>query len=135
MILGVGNDIVDIRRIEKLYLNYGVRLSRLIFTKNEWDEAILKAKPSSFLAKRFAVKEAFVKAAGTGFGQEGNMFWRDIEVKNNPLGQPFLNIMGNALMYLNKTAKSRGAATYSTHISLSDEYPYAMASVIISLEK
>ncbi|MDR1475432.1 MAG: holo-ACP synthase [Holosporales bacterium] len=133
MIFGLGNDIVDIRRMEQLYLRYGERLRRLIFTDNEW--AISKSKKDKvcFFAKRFAAKEALVKALGTGFGQTEGIVWRDIDVSNNESGKPGVLLRGKAFKYMGRILTEYGGCEHFIHLSLSDEFPYAIASVIIEL--
>ncbi|MDR1031818.1 MAG: holo-ACP synthase [Holosporales bacterium] len=133
MILGLGSDIVDVRRIERLYLQYGKRLGRLLFTDSEWTASQLGSDRVAFLAKRFAAKEAFVKALGTGFGQRGNIVWRDIEVINDHLGKPSIFLRDHALAYMKEIAKQHGVNEYRFHLSLSDEFPYAIANVLIEI--
>ncbi|MDR1365997.1 MAG: holo-ACP synthase [Holosporales bacterium] len=133
MILGLGSDIVDIRRIERLYSQYGKRLGRLLFTDSEWIASQSASDCVAFLAKRFAAKEAFVKALGTGFGQHGNIVWRDIEVINDRFGKPSVSLCNNALVYMKEITRQHSANEYYSHLSLSDEFPYAIASVLIEM--
>ncbi len=129
MIIGIGTDIVDIRRIEKALNKYSKRFEDKCFTINEQKKANDKPsdKKAAFYAKRFAAKEACVKALGTGFIE--NIFLKDIEITKNDFGQPYLNLTGGALEALNKVIPDN--MKYSAHLSLTDDYPYANAFVII----
>jgi holo-[acyl-carrier protein] synthase len=133
MILGLGSDIVDIRRIERLHLQYGERLGRLLFTNNEWTASQSTSNCAAFLAKRFAAKEACVKALGIGFGQLGNIVWRDIEIINDRLGKPSVSLRNNALVYIKEIIKQYKANECRFYLSLSDEFPYAIANVLIEI--
>ena len=125
MIIGIGNDLIDIRRVEKLLTRFGDKFSRKIFTPHEISKANGNA---ASLAKRFAAKEAVAKALATGIGK--NAAWQEIEVKNLPSGQPIIFLHGNAKQTLqNLTPKNHDT---KIHLSLSDEYPYAQAFVVIS---
>ena len=127
MIIGIGNDLIDIRRVEKLLVRFGDKFSQKVFTEHEINKA--KGEASS-LAKRFAAKEAVAKALATGIGK--NAAWQEIEVKNLPSGQPIIFLHGNAKQTLqNLIPKDYNA---KIHLSLSDEYPYAQAFVVISAE-
>ncbi len=128
MILGLGCDIVNIKRIEKSadFLEHfkrkilGVEELQELSSRNITENKSL----ACLLAKYYAGKEAFVKALGTGFID--GIFLKDIQIKHNPLGKPYFQISGSALKYLEKlTAKP------TLHLSLSDDYPYAQAVVII----
>ncbi len=129
MILGIGTDLVDIRRIEKVLLRYEMRFENRCFSANEQEQAnnISNSKKSAFYAKRFAAKEACVKALGTGFIND--IFLKDIEVIKNNLGRPSLKLNNGALEILNKLTPENMIA--STHLSLTDDYPYAGAFIII----
>jgi holo-[acyl-carrier protein] synthase len=128
MILGLGSDLVDIRRIEKVLERHGDRFIARIFTPIERAKAEMRAARIDTYAKRFAAKEACAKALGTGFRQ--GVFFRDMGVVNLPSGRPTMELTGGALERLN-------AITPQGHkpridLSLTDEYPLAQAIVIIS---
>ena len=124
MIVGIGTDIVDIRRIQKLLDRHQGHFVDKIFTNEEKMKANARKNPSSAYAKMFAAKEAFIKAHGGSY----NMQWHDMEVSNNSLGKPVLNISGNGLQALEKQCDSK---QHRIHLSLSDDAPYAIAYVII----
>ncbi len=127
MIIGLGNDIVDIRRIEKTLENYGERFINRIFTETEKRKAEKRAERAATYAKRFAAKEACSKALGTGFNQ--GVFWKDLGVVNEPSGRPTLVLTGGAAARL---AKITPAGTQArVHLTMTDDYPYAQAIVII----
>ena len=134
MILGIGSDMCDIRRIEKTLERHGKRFEARVFTKGEQDKAHsrkggVRNSTASTYAKRFAAKEACGKALGTGVGSGGGIFWKDIEVINLASGKPTLKLTGNAkkaLDYL--TPKGMKADIL---VSLADEYPMAQAFVVI----
>ncbi len=128
MILGLGSDLVDIRRIEKVLERHGDRFIQRIFTPVEVAKAERRATRIDTYAKRFAAKEACSKALGTGFRQ--GVFFRDMGVVNLPSGRPTMALTGGALKRLNEiTPKGYDARI---DISLTDEYPLAQAIVIIS---
>ena len=127
MILGIGTDICDIRRIEKTLTRFGNRFINRIFTNIEQSKANQRKKPAYSYAQSFAAKEAFSKALGTGFRQ--GVFWRDIAVHNHASGQPYLKITGGAMTKLEELIP--GGMQSSIHISQTDEYPIANAVVII----
>ena len=127
MILGIGTDLCDIRRIEKSLERFGDRFLSRLFSESERLKALQRQNPATSLAQSFAAKEACAKALGTGF-REG-VFWRDIVVKNLETGQPVIKITGGALVRMQKlTPRGMVAASY---LSQSDEYPMAHAIVII----
>ena len=127
MILGIGTDLCDIRRIEKSLERFGDRFLCRLFSESERLKALQRQNPATSLAQSFAAKEACAKALGTGF-REG-VFWRDIVVKNLETGQPVMKITGGALVRMQKlTPRGMVAASY---LSQSDEYPMAHAIVII----
>ncbi|WP_372624712.1 holo-ACP synthase [Falsiroseomonas sp.] len=130
MIIGLGSDILDIRRIERVIEKHGERFLDRVFTPIERAKAERRTEKirAATYAKRFAAKEAASKALGTGF-REG-VFWRDLGVVNLSSGQPTLRMTGGAAVRLN-------AITPPGHLShvaltMTDEYPYAKAVVIIS---
>ncbi len=128
MIIGLGTDIVEISRIQKLYEKFGERFLNRLFTENEQAYCAQKS-PALFAryAKRFAAKEACLKALGTGRSQ--SIKWRDIDVTRTKLGQPTLILSGKAL----EIAQSRLAPqqTLRAHLSLSDTKDLAQATVIL----
>ena len=132
MILGLGIDMVDIRRIEYSLMRYGERFEKRVFTEGEQARAQKYRHDihaiASFYAKRFAAKEACAKALGTGINH--GVYLRDIEVVSNAAGAPGLRIKGGAYTQL----ESLMPAGMKPHvlIALTDEYPYAQAQVIIS---
>ena len=127
MILGIGTDLCDIRRIEKSLERFGDRFLCRLFSESERLKALQRQNPATSLAQSFAAKEACAKALGTGFRQ--GVFWRDMTVKNLETGQPFMRITGGALVRMRKlTPRGMVAASY---LSQSDEYPMAHAIVII----
>ncbi len=131
MIRGIGTDIVDIRRIEKALQRFGARFEIRIFTASEREEARTikhRQKRLAYYAKRFAAKEACAKALGTGIGKR--LRFTDMEVTKGPAGTPLLTVKGKEGAILKKRAK-QGLHT-SILLSLSDEYPYALAFVMVA---
>ena len=129
MILGLGNDIVDIRRIERTLERYGERFLDRIFTPAE--RARAGRRPllaAASYAKRFAAKEACSKALGTGLRQ--GVFWRDMGVVNLPSGRPTLKLTGGAAARL--AALTPAGHEARIDLTLTDDHPYAQAIVIIS---
>ena len=129
--IGIGSDLLDIRRIEKTISRFGDRFKNKIFTKNEINKCEKRLNKFECYAKRFAAKEAASKALGTGFRK--GVFWRDLEVVNLPSGKPTIKFHGNSLIYLNSLLPSE--SNLSIDLTITDEYPYAQALVIISSEK
>lgn len=129
MILGTGNDITDIRRIEKSLKRFNERFELRFFTEAERQKARSRANTAATYAKRFAAKEACAKALGTGVR---GLSWQDMEVVNTPEGAPSLRLYGNAEKRL--LALTPFGMRASVHLALTDEYPYAMAHVIISAD-
>ena len=128
MILGIGSDLVDIRRIEKVLARHGDRFIQRIFTPIEVAKAERRAARIDTYAKRFAAKEACSKALGTGFRK--GVFFRDLGVVNLPSGRPTMALTGGALARLKEITPAGHEARID--ISLTDEYPLAQAIVIIS---
>ena len=133
MILGIGNDLVDIRRIEKSLQRFGRKFEERIFTDAEIAKADSRAGAgdkvrAAVLAKRFAAKEAFVKALGTGIGEM--VGWRDVEIANGTNGAAYFVLHGRTLEGFNAMAPL-GMKTQA-HLSMTDEYPFAQAFVVIS---
>ena len=130
MIIGIGNDITDIRRIEKVIERHGERFLSRIFTDVERARAERRAKSLETYAKRFAAKEACSKALGTGM--RGGVWWRDMGVVNLPSGRPTMRLTGGAAARLARLVPPGYEA--DIHVSITDEYPLAQAFVIISAE-
>ncbi len=131
MIIGLGSDICDIRRIEQTLARHGERFTHRVFSETERARAEKRAgQAASSYAKRFAAKEACAKALGTGF--RDGVFLSDLRVMNLPSGQPALSLHGAALARLKAITPAGHEARVL--LSLTDEYPYAYAQVIISAE-
>jgi holo-[acyl-carrier protein] synthase len=131
MILGIGNDIIDIRRIENTLARFGDRFTLRIYTELERRRAERRpAQRAATYAKRFAAKEACAKALGTGLKR--GVFWRDMGVANPPSGQPTMALTGGAARRLAELTPAGYAA--HIHVSLTDDYPLAVGFVIISAE-
>ena len=130
MIIGLGSDLVDIRRIQGTLDRYGHRFVDRVFTKVEQRKSERRAQRAATYAKRFAAKEACAKALGTGFRR--GVFWRDIGVVNLPSGQPSINLTGGAAERLHEITPA-GMKAHIT-VTLSDDFPLAQAIVIISAE-
>lgn len=128
MILGIGNDVIDIRRIEKAIERYGDRFLDRIFTPTERARSDGKAGRAASYAKRFAAKEACAKALGTGFRQ--GVFWRDMGVVNLPSGRPTLELTGGALQALAELTPEGHEVRID--LTITDDFPMAQAIVIIS---
>jgi holo-[acyl-carrier protein] synthase len=131
MILGIGSDLVDIRRIEKVIARHGERFLGRIFTDVERAKAERRATRIDTYAKRFAAKEACAKALGTGFRK--GVFFRDMGVVNLPSGRPTMQLTGGALAQLRRITPEGYEARID--VSLTDEYPIAQAFVVISAER
>ena len=129
-IFGIGTDIVNINRIDHSLKKYGFSFKNKIFSKKEISYCEKKKDPSAFYAKRFAAKEAFSKALGTGIRKGVNL--KNIEITNNVHGKPSIYLKGNLANYLKKKIKCK---KYDIHLSLSDDKPWAQATVIISYNK
>ena len=127
MIIGIGSDIIDIRRIEQTIARYGARFITRLFTASEQAKASKRANPIPTYAKRFAAKEACAKALGTGIRR--GVFFRDMGVVNLPSGQPTLQLTGGALKRLEALTPPGMAA--HIHLTITDEAPWAEAMVII----
>src|ERR1700745_86079 len=131
MIIGLGNDIVDIRRVERTIERYGDRFLSRIFTENERLKSEPRARRAASYAKRFAAKEACAKALGTGFRQ--GVFWRDMGVVNLPSGRPTLQLTGGAARALEQLTPEGHEVRID--LSITDDFPTAQAIVIISAVK
>ena len=128
MILGVGSDLVDVRRIERVIERHGDRFLLRIFTDIERAKADRRATRTETYAKRFAAKEACAKALGTGF--RAGVFWRDLGVVNLPSGRPTMKLTGGALERLRAITPPGHDARID--LTITDEGPMAHAMVIIS---
>lgn len=128
MILGIGSDLCDIRRIEKVIARHGDRFITRVFTETERRKAERRATRIETYAKRFAAKEACSKALGTGFRR--GVFFRDLGVVNLPSGRPTMALTGGALQRLREITPQGFEAQID--LSLTDEYPLAQAFVVIS---
>lgn len=123
MIYGIGTDVVEVKRIEKLFKRFGERFSRRILTGNEWSDFVKGANPARFLAKRFAAKEALSKALGTGLRHP--VGFSAISVVKDELGKPGFLFHGELEAYL----AERGISNH--HLSISDEESIACAFVVL----
>lgn len=128
MILGIGNDIIDIRRIEKTLDRFGDRFVQRLFTETEQKRSERRKLRAASYAKRFAAKEACSKALGTGFRQ--GVFWRDMGVTNLPSGKPTMTLTNGALARLKKMLPDGMDAQID--LTITDDGPQAQAFVIIS---
>jgi holo-[acyl-carrier protein] synthase len=128
MIIGIGNDLIDIRRIEKTLARFGDRFVERCFTEIEREKSDRRAGRAASYAKRFAAKEACSKALGTGFRR--GVFWRDLGVVNLRGGKPTMQLTGGALKRLNELIPDGMQAQID--ITLTDEPPLAQAIVIIT---
>ena len=127
MIIGLGNDMVDIRRIGKTLGRYGSRFVARIFTDVEQKKSDRRAQRAASYAKRFAAKEACSKALGTGFRR--GVFWKDMGVVNEPSGRPTMQLTGGAKEQLERITPAGHLARIQ--LTITDDYPYAQAIVII----
>ena len=129
MIIGIGTDIIDIRRIKKIIDKYGEKFKRRCFSSNEIKRSDNRFNAINSYAKRYAAKEACSKALGTGLAK--GIFWKDVEVVNDKYGKPFIKLHNNALKRIKKITKKY----YNIEVSLSDEKNYAIANVIIFINE
>jgi holo-[acyl-carrier protein] synthase len=127
MILGIGSDLVDIRRIERSIERFGDRFLDRVFTPLERRKADARAERIPTYAKRFAAKEAMAKALGTGIRK--GVFWKDMGVANLPSGKPTMVLTGGALDQLNAMIPAGHRA--EIHLTITDDFPMAQAFVII----
>jgi len=126
-IFGIGTDIVNIQRMKQVLKKKNSNFKKNIFSKKEVVYCEKKKHPHSFFAKRFAAKEAVSKALGTGIRKGIN--FKDIEVFNDSFGKPSILLKGSAATFLKKKIKNK---KYFIYLSLSDDAPWAQATVIIS---
>jgi holo-[acyl-carrier protein] synthase len=127
MIIGIGNDMVDIRRVEQTLEKFGDRFRDRIFTEIEKKKSDNRAQRAASYAKRFAAKEACSKALGTGFHR--GVFWKDMGVVNEPSGRPTMVLTGGALEQLQRIVPA--GMSPKVHLTITDDFPYAQAMVII----
>jgi holo-[acyl-carrier protein] synthase len=131
MIIGLGNDIIDIRRVERTIERYGERFLSRVFTDVERRKSDARALRAASYAKRFAAKEACAKALGTGFRK--GVFWRDMGVVNLPSGRPTLELTGGAARVLQNLTPTGHEVRID--LTITDDFPTAQAIVIISALK
>ncbi|CAN7631502.1 holo-ACP synthase [Mesorhizobium sp.] len=127
MIIGIGSDLIDIRRIEKSLERHGQRFIQRIYTEVEQARSENRRARAASYAKRFAAKEACAKALGTGLAQ--GVFWRDMGVVNLPSGAPTMALTGGAQDRLDKILPRGHRA--AIHLTITDDFPLAQAFVII----
>jgi holo-[acyl-carrier protein] synthase len=128
VILGLGNDIIDIRRIDKTIERFGERFLARVFTDTERRKSDARAGRTASYAKRFAAKEACAKALGTGFRK--GVFWRDMGVVNLRSGRPTMVLTGGAAEQLRRITPA--GFEPRVDVSLTDDFPQAQAVVVIS---
>ena len=128
MIIGIGSDLCDIRRIERSLERFGDRFTHRVFTETERARADRRANRGATYAKRFAAKEACAKALGTGLNR--GVFWRDMGLSNLPSGRPTMRLTGGALQRLQEITPQGFAAQID--LTITDEYPPAQAFVVIT---
>jgi holo-[acyl-carrier protein] synthase len=127
VIIGLGSDLIDIRRIAKSLERYGERFTARIFTEVEQAKSDRRKERAASYAKRFAAKEACAKALGTGMSQ--GVFWRDMGVVNLPGGKPTMRLTGGAAAQLEKMLPPGHRA--AIHLTITDDFPMAQAFVIV----
>lgn len=127
MIIGIGSDLIDIRRIEKSLERYGERFMSRIFTDVERAKSDRRRERAASYAKRFAAKEACAKALGTGMAR--GVFWRDMGVVNLPGGKPTMKLTGGAAERLAQMMPPRHRP--AIHLTITDDFPLAQAFVVI----
>ncbi|MEM9168672.1 MAG: holo-ACP synthase [Pseudomonadota bacterium] len=127
MILGIGNDLIDIRRVERTLERHPERFVARVFTDIERAKSDRRRNRAASYAKRFAAKEACAKALGTGIAQ--GVFWRDMGVVNLPGGRPTMALTGGARERLH--ALTPAGCVADVHVTITDDFPLAQAMVII----
>ncbi len=127
MIIGLGSDLIDIRRVEKSLERFGDRFIDRVFTATERARSDRRKERAASYAKRFAAKEACSKALGTGLSH--GVFWRDMGVVNLPSGKPTMHLTGGAAEHLARLLPPGHQAVI--HLTITDDYPLAQAFVII----
>lgn len=128
MILGIGNDLIDIRRVENTLERYGDRFTKRIFTEIERTKSDRRMNRAASYAKRFAAKEACSKALGTGIRR--GTYWRDMGVVNQRSGKPTMLLTGGAKLHLDRLTPP--GMTAQIDLTITDDFPLAQAIVIIS---
>ncbi|MEO0982324.1 MAG: holo-ACP synthase [Pseudomonadota bacterium] len=128
MIIGLGNDLCDIRRIEKTLERWGDRFKNRVYTPHEIQKAEKRHRTAETYAKRFAAKEACAKALGTGVPRRG-VHWTHMGVVNLPSGRPTIELTGGAATRLAEMTPDGHEAV--VHLTITDDYPWAQAVVII----
>ncbi|MEP2979530.1 MAG: holo-ACP synthase [Lentilitoribacter sp.] len=131
MIIGLGSDLIDIRRIEKTLKTHDTRFTERCFTDIEREKSDARHNRAASYAKRFAAKEACAKALGTGISQ--GVFWRDMGVVNAPSGKPSMHLTHGAGEQLKKMLPEGHNA--NIHLTITDDFPWAQAFVIIEAIK
>jgi len=126
-VIGLGSDLVDIRRIEKTISRFGDRFKKRIYRENEINKCEKRKESIACYAKRFAAKEAAAKALGTGF--RNGVFWKDLEVANLPSGKPTIIFHGNSQVRLAQIVSNKKP---DISLTITDEFPYAQAIVTIN---
>jgi holo-[acyl-carrier protein] synthase len=127
MIIGIGSDLIDIRRIERSLERYGERFVARLFTHIEREKSERRAARAASYAKRFAAKEACAKALGTGMSR--GVFWKDMGVINLPGGKPTMNLTNGAALRLQAMLPAGHNA--AIHLTITDDFPLAQAFVVI----
>ena len=127
MIIGLGNDIVSIERVQETLDRFGERFTHRIFTEIERKKSDRRAQRAASYAKRFAAKEACSKALGTGFNF--GVYWRDMGVVNEPSGRPTMVLTGGAKARLD--SMTPGGMTAKVWLTITDDHPWAQAVVMI----
>lgn len=127
MIIGIGNDIIDIRRVEKVLTRHGKRFINRVFTDIEQKKSEGRKQRAASYAKRFAAKEACAKALGTGIAR--GVWWKHMGVINLPSGKPTMQLAGQADILLQKLLPKNHKAVI--HLTITDDFPWAQAFVII----
>lgn len=125
MVYGIGVDIIEIARFAKALERWGDRLCQRVFTPQELSACLKKAQPSRHLALRFAAKEAFLKALGIGMFQ--GVAWKELEILNDPVGRPQMNLRGHA----KKICRKEGIK--GIFLSISHEEEYGVAQVLLEV--
>jgi holo-[acyl-carrier protein] synthase len=127
MIIGLGSDLIDIRRIERTLERHGQRFAARVFTETERAKSDRRRQRAASYAKRFAAKEACAKALGTGLAR--GVFWRDMGVVNLPGGKPTMQLTNGAARRLAELTPAGCRAV--VHLTITDDYPLAQAFVVI----
>jgi len=127
VIIGLGSDLIDIRRVQKTLERHGDRFTHRVFTETERQKSDRRRQRAASYAKRFAAKEAMSKALGTGISS--GVYWRDMGVVNMPGGKPTMALTNGAHDRLMQMMPAGHAP--SIHVSITDDYPLAQAFVII----